>query len=208
MIDSVQSQAAPPDFDAIVTQTQAGPLRLLEPVALVALQRDLRAMKEALADEPGRKKLGKAVQRIAAEKRRRESASAAVEAPVATVTAPESAVAPDVVSEIPAAPIAALSASAAVPLAAKERRRDARAAVPKVDRAGRAAALQPDRAERRRVREAERAEKKRVKELEKAERQAARKAEKQAARKAEKQAARIAAKPAARAGKARVGKSE
>lgn len=66
--------AATPDLDAIATQTQAAALRTLEPPALTALQRDLRAMKEAASDEAMRKVLAKAVQRVAAEKRRRKAA--------------------------------------------------------------------------------------------------------------------------------------
>lgn len=76
MTDPDQSPAPSPDLDAIAAQTQSAALALLEPPALKALQADLRAMKESAADEPMRKTLAKAVQRIAAEKRRRKGDAA------------------------------------------------------------------------------------------------------------------------------------
>lgn len=100
MTDSAPHQTAAPDLDAIVSQTQAAALRLLEPAALTALQRDLRAMKDAASDEPMRKTLAKAVQRIAAEKRRRkaatpDAAAASDAAPAAAKPARAAAAAPD-----------------------------------------------------------------------------------------------------------------
>lgn len=91
MTVSDQSPAVSRDLDAIVTQTQAAALRLLEPAALTGLQRELRAMKEAAADEPMRKTLAKAVQRIAAEKRRREGAGSEAGTAAAPAPAPAGA---------------------------------------------------------------------------------------------------------------------
>lgn len=72
MTDPAQSPPEAPDLDAIAAQTEAEALQLLEAPALKALQADLRASKEAATDEPLRKALARAVQRIAAEKRRRK----------------------------------------------------------------------------------------------------------------------------------------
>lgn len=70
-------QKLAPDLEAIAAQTQPAALGLLKPPALKALQTDLRALKEAAGDETRRKALAKAVQRIAAEKRRRKAAAEA-----------------------------------------------------------------------------------------------------------------------------------
>lgn len=149
MTDTAQSSAAAPDLDAIVTQTQAAALRLLDPPALTALQRDLRGMKDAAADEPMRKTLAKAVQRIAAERRRREGTGAEAAADGAEPTA---------------------EAAPAKPL---------RAAAPAPDKAERKRIKEAEQAEKQRVKELEKAERRDARKAEKqAERKAAKQAAK------------------------------